>query len=329
MTARWLADLDTIPIHDEASISLVRDWVRKEGAAAGLSEVETGALVNVASELAHNQLAHATGGCVAVRQLEGRKGVEVIAGDAGQGIADPRAALRGAGSTEGKSLGVGLSAVCELADEVDIDVRLREGTCVRARKLAAPFARERCVGIFGRPIEGERVSGDDATFLREGGELLVALCDGLGHGPEAREASSRAVAVIAPSVSLSELFSRANLALVRTRGAVMSAASIDKAGTVDVALLGNVEAYVCGRSSTRRHVGNAAVLGKHPPKGPLVARDTLASAELLVLFSDGLSTRLSLEREDALLHEHPIVVAQALMTRYGTTRDDATVVVVG
>jgi anti-sigma regulatory factor (Ser/Thr protein kinase) len=313
LTDRWLADLDTIPIHDEASISLVRDWVRREGAAAGLSEVETGALVNVASELAHNQLGHAAGGRVAVRQLEGRKGVEVIAADAGQGIADPRAALRGAGRTEGKSLGIGLSAVCELADEVDIDVRLREGTCVRARKLAAPFARERCVGIFGRPIEGERVSGDDATFLRVGGELLVALCDGLGHGPEAREASSRAVAVIA---------------LVRTRGAVMSAASIDKAGTIDVALLGNVEAYVCGRSSTRRHVGNAAVLGKHPTKGPLVAHDTLASAELLVLFSDGLSTRLSLEREDALLHEHPIVIAQALMTRYGTTRDDATVVVV-
>ena len=45
------------------------------------------------------------------------------------------------------------------ADEVDIDVRLGEGTCVWARKFASPVPKAREVAIFGRPCEGEAVSG--------------------------------------------------------------------------------------------------------------------------------------------------------------------------
>ena len=108
---------------------MLRDRVREHAARVELPEVPAAALVNVASELAHNQLSHAVRGFVEVRETlrGGDRGIEVIAADAGRGIADPARALEGRGSS-GSSLGVGLAAVLELADEVDIDVRLGEGT---------------------------------------------------------------------------------------------------------------------------------------------------------------------------------------------------------
>src|SRR6185503_17311143 len=99
-------------------------------------------LAAAASELAHNQLAHAMRGHIALRAVDraGVPGLEVIAADAGPGIADPARALRGEPRRAG-SLGVGLSAAQRLSHEMDLDVRGGEGTCVRLRRFAAPVAR--------------------------------------------------------------------------------------------------------------------------------------------------------------------------------------------
>jgi len=58
------------------------------------------------------------------------------------------------------------------------------------------------VAIAGVPYPGEAISGDDAICLETDSGFLAALCDGLGHGPEAREASKRAVDAIAKNKDL-------------------------------------------------------------------------------------------------------------------------------
>ncbi len=330
---RWLGGLDAIAVVDEASVSVVREAVRRECAAASLDEAIAGSLVNVASELAHNQLAHAKGGRIALRQVAraGERGVEIIAADRGEGIRDPREAIRGKAHAVvpvSGSLGVGLSAVIELADEVDIDVRLHEGTCVCARKFASGGARRRCVGIFGRPIDGERIAGDDAGFVRDDDALVIALADGLGHGADARVAATRSV-TSALDGAFTDAIERADVAAAGTRGAVMTVARIDSARRLDFAMVGNASAYVCSRRQTRRRIGSTFVLGSRGSRARVMRDvDALAMGEVLVVFSDGLSTQLSLENEDTLLHAHPIVIAQECMERFGTTRDDATVLVV-
>ena len=185
---------ETFAIDDQASVAVVREALRRLGTAAGLPSVRFEALIAAASELGHNQLAHGYRGWMAVRAIsrDGVAGLEVIAFDGGRGITDPTAALRGEGRATG-SLGVGLSAAYRLSDEIDFDVRLGEGTYAAARKFATPLPRTE-VAIFGRPIAGERESGDDAAFVRTDGALLVGMADGLGHGSEAREASARAMA---------------------------------------------------------------------------------------------------------------------------------------
>jgi hypothetical protein len=221
--------------------------------------------------------------------------------------------------------------VCELADEVDLDVRLGEGTCVWARKLPGGATRRRRVGVYGRPYPGEPASGDDASFVRTADALLACLADGLGHGGPAREASARAVRMAhaqswrAPAA----LLAACDGALARTRGAVMAAARVDAAGEVIAAGVGNVSLHGYGYVGAWRFGGSSFVLGT-PGGARRIAEEThaLAANDALVLFSDGVRSRIDLAGQFDLLREHPAVVAEHVVDHFGRDDDDVLVMVV-
>jgi len=329
---RWLGTSDAIDVIDQASVSLVRERVRTEGAAVGLPDDATSRLVIVASELANNQLAHARGGRVAIRAVRRGEstGLEVVAADRGAGLKDPAAALA-ATTLAPAGLGMGLAGVVELADEVDFDVRAGEGTCVWARKFPAQI-RGRCIGVYGRPIGEEPASGDDAAWVRDGGEIFVAVSDGLGHGPEARAASSIAVrtAVDDATHPLDEVVERCHAAIHGTRGAVLALARIGQDGRFEACAVGDAEVAVLGLHETRRFGGVSRVLGaRGHARRARPEHDVIGAREVLVLYSDGLTSRTSLEGDPRTLLGHPITIAHALVTRFARERDDAIVAVIG
>ena len=332
---RWTGDHPALPVLDEASLSLVRGEVRAAGAAAQMDEVALGSLLVVVSELGMNQLVHGRAGVIAVVPIEreGVAGVEIVAADRGAGIADPIAAIEGTGPKKG--LGVGLSGSMRLAQEVDLDIRLGQGLCVRARVFAGPVSRRREVVVFGRACKGERLSGDDATFVRRGGELLLGLADGLGHGPEALTASSLAIQALHAHAALApeQILERAALALARTRGAVMSVARLDEAsGHLGFAGVGNVSTRRYRADGTSRSFsGPGFVLGLHQGHTPRVLgeHESLDPRDVLVMFSDGLSSRARVPDDRALLRQHPIFLAQRLFEHFARDNDDATVLVAG
>ncbi len=328
----WLDGAEAVPVIDGASVAVVRNRVREEIAAAGLPPEIGAKLVNVASELAQNQLSHARLGSVGVVRIErgGVPGLEVRAVDGGAGILDPARALRGGHSTAG-TLGIGLAAVRELAREVDVDVRREEGTCVRARVFASEVPRWREVGVFARPYPGERVSGDGAFTRRTARGLLAAVVDGLGHGEEAREATDAALRALRAAPDDAEpraIVEACHAAAASTRGVVIVVARIDPQGELSLAGVGNAMAYVVGPRAASRFTGAAAVVGAPGPlRRVATERRSLTAYDALLLFSDGVSSRLSLEDDLALLHEPPVVVAQRAMERFARDNDDATVLV--
>jgi anti-sigma regulatory factor (Ser/Thr protein kinase) len=323
---------ETFAIDDQASIALVREALRRLGVGAGLAQPRYESLISAASELGHNQLAHGHRGWMAVSAISraGVAGLEVVAFDGGRGIADPTAALRGEPRSTG-SLGVGLSAAYRLADEMDFDVRLGEGTYVAARKFAAPLPRTE-VAIFGRPIQGETESGDDAAFVRTEDLLLVGLADGLGHGSEAREASARAMTRLRSSATeaLDSLLAACHEDLQGTRGAVMAAARFDrKARELTHAASGNISTHVYRPKTSRRLASVSRVLGARGTPAPriIIEREPLDLRPLLVMFSDGVSSRADLSDDLELLRQPALVVAHQLIQRHGRTTDDALVLV--
>jgi anti-sigma regulatory factor (Ser/Thr protein kinase) len=336
----WLGEADRIPMIDEGSVSLVRGRVRSEGDKLGLSEVVIASLVNVASELGHNQLAHAHFGEMVVRAIErdGIAGIEIVAANGGDGILDPTEALHVPPRSVPEridpkaSLGIGLAAVVELADEVDFDIRLDEGTCIWARKFAPSVRRRRQIGLYGRPFPGERVSGDHGGFVRDGDALLVGLADGIGHGPEAREASAAAIRTLRARSTLppEKLLDACHEALTKTRGAVMAVVRIPEPGEDALAsVVGNIDVHIYGLAEGRRLSGRSFVLGAPGTRRrPVREEHPFGPRDVLVLFSDGLRTHTDLEGELDLLREHPIVIAHQLVQRFGRENDDVLVLVV-
>ena len=73
---------------------------------------------------------------------------------------------------------------------------------------------------MGRPYPGEVISGDDGVFFQSDSTFVAAVSDGLGHGPEAREASNRAIESLIQKreMELGEMVSALNADLAGTRG---------------------------------------------------------------------------------------------------------------
>lgn len=324
---QWLAETDAVEILDEASLTLARDALRALPVPKDLID----RALLVASELGRNQLRHARRGCIGCRRVErsGRPGIEIIAADAGKGIDDIAAALDATARDAG-SLGVGIGSVKRLATELDIDVRMGEGTALFVRIFAADTPKSREVGIYGRALPGESRSGDHAAFARLGETIHAVICDGLGHGHEARVASDRAIDVFRRHANdrPEALIDATHRGLTNTRGIVMAAAHI-AADTMELASAGNIEAQLTSFRSTRRFGGTAATVGGRP--GPLRARAEhapFATDDVLVMMTDGIVTKASIENDAMLLRMHPAAIAQRVLERFARATDDALVLVV-
>ncbi len=322
-----------IPILDDASITVVREQVRGLGGELGLSRETTERVATAATELVRNQLVHARGGRFVVRAIERRgvRGLELVAADRGPGLADPTRALDGLISTSG-GLGSGLASVHHLMDELDLDIRLGEGTCIWARKFAGPVPYRSEVAILGRPCEGESESGDDAAFVRQGDVLTIGVIDGLGHGILARDVAAPAAALLRSRAELvpAAILGAVDDALRGTRGAVMAVARIDlQLRQIEHAGVGDVGTHLCRPRESHRFSGGAGVLGApdHRERKYVVEREPVQDHDVLVMFSDGLTTRVDISQELQLLRRHPIVIAAHLLERFGRSNDDAMVLV--
>jgi phosphoserine phosphatase RsbX len=184
-------------------------------------------------------------------------------------------------------------------------------------------------GFAATALDGEQ-SGDLhlVTPLPHG--ALVAVIDGLGHGPAAAEASRVAVRVLREhaGASLAELIELCHVGLRNTRGAVMSLASLDGLrGAVDWCGIGNVEGALFSAAPGRaRHeiVCRGGVVGYRLP-ALKVTTVPLSARDLLVFATDGISSSFAhavdVERE-------PQEIADGILANFGKSSDDALVLVV-
>lgn len=181
----------------------------------------------------------------------------------------------------------------------------------------------------GRPIPGELESGDLHVAAEYPGGALLAVIDGLGHGPEAARSARAAAAVLAahPQRPLLSLIEACHEALRGARGAVMSLAAIDAAhDRLTWAGVGNVEAVLNradGREPRRERILlRSGVVGYQLP--PLRATELpLFPGDALVMATDGLRSDFAEDPADDL----PEAVAEHLLNAFARNSDDALVLV--
>lgn len=183
-------------------------------------------------------------------------------------------------------------------------------------------------GVVARAKPGNRVSGDCWRLLESDHHNLVVVADGLGSGPAANEASERAVAVVAerPERSLASHLEACHERLRGTRGAAVGVLAV-RPGEHRVAFagLGNVEVRT-GSGSGFKPVATNGIVG-HNYRPPRVYEAEYQPGELLVMHTDGLSTRFDLDHELRAPFESEQELAERLAAGHARENDDLVIVV--
>jgi negative regulator of sigma-B (phosphoserine phosphatase) len=160
---------------------------------------------------------------------------------------------------------------------------------------------------------------------------LVALLDGLGHGPEAAAASNVAVPILQahPSDSVLTLIQRCHEGLRKTRGVTMSLASFDsRDSSMSWIGVGNVDCSLLRFSDRAEHRDEALALrgGVVGYRLPPVHAHTLpvSPGDTLIMATDGIRSGFTAGVE----FEHgPQEIAESILARFAKKSDDAHVVV--
>ena len=177
-----------------------------------------------------------------------------------------------------------------------------------------------------RALDGE--SGDQYMVCRTpDGGVLVAVVDGLGHGPEAASAAKTAIAELeaAAGADLGAQLRRCHERLRDTRGAVVSLALFAPTSLTWLGV-GNVDGVLLrGASSAPEHLlVRSGVVGRRLPSLE-VSRLVVARGDVLIFATDGVKDHFA-DEPGAALGTPP--TAERILVDYGKETDDALVMVV-
>jgi serine phosphatase RsbU (regulator of sigma subunit) len=187
------------------------------------------------------------------------------------------------------------------------------------------------IGMAHRAAPGEEISGDRCFVHQSADCAVVALIDGLGHGPEAAIAAEAAqAALVAPDrQSPALLMQRCHERLRETRGAALTVMQFDmQAQLLEWTGVGNIIAVLLhpepnGKLTRTELFGRGGVVGVQLPSTASCSL-RIAPGDMLVAATDGVHTSFAygITRVEA-----PQQLADRLLTRYCTGYDDAMVVV--
>lgn len=186
--------------------------------------------------------------------------------------------------------------------------------------------------IASRPIAGETLSGDAATVQLSSSRCVLAVIDGLGHGPEAAAAAAEAATVVEdnraePIVALLLLLHER---LVDSRGVAATVAVVDgETGRMEWLGVGNVNGVVFRADEAARPRSHGVFLGRGVlgyllPNLHLPEPVQLSAGDLVVIATDGVRGDLTaLLRADVPVQR----LAENILQAQATEDDDALVFV--
>jgi len=204
------------------------------------------------------------------------------------------------------------------------------------------------VAMVKRALHDAPHCGDGCGYWRGGGQTILCVVDGLGHGPYAEKAARAAIDCVTRhlSESLPDIFAVCNEAIRGTRGVAMGIAVIDEeAQQLTYAGIGNTRALIargrppapidrhgtgpCRRVAEGRTIrmsSNWGIVGGGyktltPETVPLMPGD------LVILFTDGLAEAIDLAGYNDALRADVQRLAGKILGDWGRETDDAAVLV--
>jgi anti-sigma regulatory factor (Ser/Thr protein kinase) len=295
-----------------------------------MDETLQGELEIVATEAARNVLLHGKGGEIVLQPwvVESRKGIDLLALDRGNGIANVPESLRDGHSTRGTS-GTGMGAMKRLSSSFEVFTAAGKGAAVFAEISTDADAHHTRPSAVSVPKHGEMVCGDGWYYHLSGDTAILMVADGLGDGAGANAAAREAVRCAAEHAGESNerLIARLHGRLQKTRGAAVAIARMDLAkNTISYLGVGNIAGAIHSAADGRRLVTHNGTVGLAMPRTQDIVYEWPKDS-LLIMHSDGISASWEMGKYPGLQNRHPTLIAGVLFRDFNRRRDDATIVV--
>jgi hypothetical protein len=174
------------------------------------------------------------------------------------------------------------------------------------------------------------VSGDAWRIAEHDGNLAIMVADGLGHGPLAAAAADRAGTLFDEDPfkdGPAEFCERAHRALSGSRGAALACGQLSSSGRVTYAGVGNISGTIVVGAQSKGLASQNGTAGAQIRRVQALVYE-LPERGVLVMHSDGLTNRWSLNDYPGLVSRHAAVIAGVLYRDCLRGKDDATVVVI-
>lgn len=188
------------------------------------------------------------------------------------------------------------------------------------------------IGVSRWALTNSQECGDAHLVSVGAKSVLIAVLDGLGHGPDAAAATRAALDVMGrhPDDDLVALLRRCHVAASGTRGIVMSLARFDwERGSLAWVGVGNVQGILIRgddrAAKPREHlIPGHGLVGYRLPFVTLAVRPFI-EGDFLVMSTDGVGPGIAEEPVPRLPAKD---VAEQLVERFATRKDDALVLAV-
>jgi len=331
-----------INLPDRSYQAIARAELKSMAIKAGLTGHRLAETEIIIAEITTNLVKHAThGGQILCRIIEenDRNGFELISIDNGPGIATTLLMLKDGVSTK-NTLGQGLGAIKRLSDTFDIYSLPGWGTVLlsrifkKTRKTIKPADKIVMESIrVAKP--GETACGDHWSIAGSDKTAHICMADGLGHGPEASDAASKALGEFSAQTGTlaNEQLRYIHGNIRKTRGAVMSIAHIDNINKQLIYCgIGNILTRLINQPlsmASRTFNSYNGIVGHTIPgtiNNTVIPWDK--KLDMLVMHTDGISGRWDIAKYPKILQHHSIILCAALFKDHFRGTDDATVSVI-
>ena len=320
-----------IRLEDPSDVGHARRTAQKLAERHGFDEPDAGRVALLATELSSNVLKHAGHGELHLRVLPRGRGsyaIELLTVDRAQGF-DAQACLADGYSTAGTQ-GIGMGAMTRVAQVFDVYADARGAVVLARLHTRCDGAADLRVGISQHALHGDPACGDTWHLAMDGQHISALLIDGLGHGADAEAAAQLGARVFAEAPFADPLHQlhAMHQAMSGSRGGAAAVAHYDaSSGRLSFTGIGNIGASLITPTHARGLASLPGIVGGQFRKAQVFDYPDV-NGTMLIMYSDGLQSRWSLQDYPGLVHRHPAIIAGVLHRDFCRGRDDVTVLVI-
>lgn len=340
----------SLQIDNESDVGVCRRKSVSLASEMGFSDVKTGEVAIIVTEMVTNVLKHGGGkGKIIICQIENEiphKAIEIWCCDGGKGIPNFTEALHD-GYSAANTLGLGLGSIRRFSDELEINPKSESNftdfyfneipnftNCIRSRKwlpnkqwMGTNKYLE--VGAASRCKPGEELNGDAYVVTNvNSNHTVAAVIDGLGHGKEAHLASHLAKEQIIQKAELplDVLMNHIHQSIRGTRGTTIGLVSINtEQHKLYFTGIGNIESMLFTKEGKKNLLSFGGIMG-HNMRTPRVFEFDFKPGDSVCMYSDGITSRWKTEDLDWNLT--PQKNAEIILNQFSRSNDDATVLII-